>query len=274
MTVQTPENAVESPAEVSAEPLPALPGATLRRLREAGGMTVGEVAQALKFGVRQIESLERDDYQTLQGTTFVRGFIRAYARLLKTPAEPLLALLDQTVPVRTTEIAEPTNMGEATPSPFLERHQRPVVGVLFLLVAAAIGAYLWTREEGETAEASHPAAEAAAVEVAPAPLPVVAPNAEPAAVVAPAPAPVPVPGPGEKQIVLEFSALSWVEIKDAGQRVVLTGEFPEGSRQVAIGRPPFQLWIGKASAVRVTYGEQRVDLQPYARDEVARLTLD
>jgi cytoskeleton protein RodZ len=75
-------------------------------------------------------------------------------------------------------------------------------------------------------------------------------------------------------LVFDFDDVSWLEVKDASQRIVLTGEFPKGTRQVVNGRPPFQLWIGKAAGVRLVYGERKVDLQPYTRDAVARLTLD
>ena len=77
-----------------------------------------------------------------------------------------------------------------------------------------------------------------------------------------------------RQLVLTFSDKSWVEIKDASQRVILSGEFPGGDRQVATGKPPFQLWVGRASAVHVQDGEREIDLKPHARDEVARLTVD
>jgi cytoskeleton protein RodZ len=77
-----------------------------------------------------------------------------------------------------------------------------------------------------------------------------------------------------RQLVLTFSDKSWVEIKDASQRVILSGEFPGGDRQVASGKPPFQLWVGRASAVRILDGEREIDLKPHARDEVARLTVD
>lgn len=257
-----------------------LPGSVLLSLREAKGLSLNDVAQSLKFSIRQIEALERDDYQSLQGATFIRGFIRAYARLLRTPPEPLLSRLDQAIPVAETEIVVPANMGEATPRPFVDRYQRVIIAVLFLAVAAAIGSYLWTREEAAS-EAAKPAADNTPAVVA---QQATTPVTEAAATSGPAPLPptttlpvaaeTPAAVPGEKQIVLEFDGVSWVEIKDAAQRVVLTGEFQAGARQVAVGRPPFQIWIGMAPNVRVSYGEQKVDLVPFSRDQIARLTLE
>ena len=74
------------------------PGAMLRMAREARGTTIAEVAAALKMSPRQIEAIEGEDFSRLSGATFIRGFIRNYARHLKIDAAPLLAALaEQTV---------------------------------------------------------------------------------------------------------------------------------------------------------------------------------
>lgn len=57
-------------------------GAQLRRLREAKGLSVGEVCDRLKMPARQIEALETGDYQSLPEPVFVRGFLRSYGRFL------------------------------------------------------------------------------------------------------------------------------------------------------------------------------------------------
>ena len=65
-------------------------GACLKAAREAQGLSIGEVAQSLKFAPRQLEALEQERFELLPGRTFVRGMVRAYARLLKLPPEPML----------------------------------------------------------------------------------------------------------------------------------------------------------------------------------------
>jgi hypothetical protein len=52
------------------------------------------------------------------------------------------------------------------------------------------------------------------------------------------------------------------------------GEYPAGTRQNVEGKAPFQLWIGRASAVRVFMGERSIDLKPHTREEVARFSLE
>lgn len=58
------------------------PGAMLARARAERQLGIPDVAERLKYGARQIEALEADDYGRLAGTTFVRGMIRSYAKLV------------------------------------------------------------------------------------------------------------------------------------------------------------------------------------------------
>lgn len=77
------------PEPVVEERLPSA-GEQLRAAREAQGMSVLEVAQALMLAARQVEAIENDDWTKLPGDTFARGFIRNYARLVKLDSEALL----------------------------------------------------------------------------------------------------------------------------------------------------------------------------------------
>ena len=73
-------------------------GSLLRAARSDRGMSIEEVSRQLRLSVRQITALEEDDYDKLSSTTFLRGFVRNYAKLLQMDAAPLLQLLQQTVP--------------------------------------------------------------------------------------------------------------------------------------------------------------------------------
>jgi cytoskeleton protein RodZ len=75
-------------------------------------------------------------------------------------------------------------------------------------------------------------------------------------------------------LVAEFDDRSWIEVRDVAQKIVFVGEYPKGTRQVIEGQAPLQVWVGKASGVRLTYGERSIDLKPHTREEVARLTIE
>ena len=66
------------------------PGERLREGREAAQLSVGEVASRLRLESRVVHCLENDDYDQLHGSTFVRGYLSGYARLLDLPERPIL----------------------------------------------------------------------------------------------------------------------------------------------------------------------------------------
>ncbi len=65
----------------------------LAGMREQRGWSQADVAQRLKLRVRQLDALERGDWEALPGRAFVRGTLRAYARLLEVDIEPLLKVV-------------------------------------------------------------------------------------------------------------------------------------------------------------------------------------
>ena len=71
------------------------PGAYLRQAREAADMSVGQVAAALFLEPKKIEALESDAFDRLAAPTFVRGYLRGYARVLGLPSEPVLEMYDR-----------------------------------------------------------------------------------------------------------------------------------------------------------------------------------
>ena len=67
--------------------------AELAGVREQRGWSQADVAQRLKLRVRQLDALERGDWEALPGRAFIRGTLRAYARLLEVDIDPLLKIV-------------------------------------------------------------------------------------------------------------------------------------------------------------------------------------
>lgn len=68
------------------------PGEALRNARIELGLSATQVAEALRLSPRTLEHIETGQFDRLPGDTFGRGYIRAYARLLKLdPTEYVLA---------------------------------------------------------------------------------------------------------------------------------------------------------------------------------------
>jgi len=101
----------------------------------------------------------------------------------------------------------------------------------------------------------------------------------PARAVQLAPAIVPTPavvqsgGAGAAAVALSFEGDSWVEVRDATGKTVFSRLNPAGSSQNVQGTPPFALVIGNASKVKVNWRGKAVDLTPYIKIDVARVSL-
>lgn len=322
--------------EPLADAVPAVSaGVLLRQGREAAGLSLDAVAQQLKLAPRQVRALEDGDFTGLPGRTFVRGFVRNYARLVHIDAEPVLAALpgSAATPALATPTLQPTppSIGEL-PSTESGRTgwTRWAIPVTLAAIVVAAAVYEFVRptllEPGAgpsseqvtlpgsapaapvvagaandrattalpnpmhgpvptpaetTAVVAAPAAVPAAVAATPLPLPAAAPptaaaipapaaaapaKARPAAPIAPAPA-------AEATLGLAFRDYSWVEVKDRTGRLLLSRMNAGGTTEQVSGVPPFEVTIGNASDVNLTFRGKPVDLAPYTRQNVARVTL-
>jgi cytoskeleton protein RodZ len=238
-------------------------------------MTMTEVALRLKFSPRKIEALEADRFDALPGATIVRGMIRSYAKLVGLDPAPLIEGLRQHPEQGpATVLMRPRTMD--VPFPRKPRRGSLVYVLLSAVVVIAVGGVVleWRLRPDEP-----PAAVFRPAPRAPAPA---------APVTAPAPEVPPVPvvtveqsaaaGLREttvtaKRIELVFTDESWVEIRDAEGRVVFSQLNAPGTRRRVEGAAPFSLVIGNAAGVRLRYNDADIDLAPFTRVDVARLTL-
>ena len=127
---------------------PSSPGAQLRRAREARGESVHEVAFALKLSPRQVDALERDDFDALPGMAFLRGFMRNYARHVGLDAAPLLDAVQRMAGQGSPDLSPIRNADGDLPSGGSRRSGSFPAGlvVLVLLVLLAVGWYFdWFR---------------------------------------------------------------------------------------------------------------------------------
>lgn len=136
-------------------------GALLRAAREAAGLSVEAVAQQLKLSPRQVRALEGDDFAGLPGRTFVRGFVRNYARLLALDAERVLDALPSAAETPTLDApalhATAPTMGELpTADTPKARWMRWAIPASLAAVVAVAAVYEWARPAA--ASRTHPAA--------------------------------------------------------------------------------------------------------------------
>jgi cytoskeleton protein RodZ len=155
MTEAAAESEAPDPAPAPGPSEPAAPqtaGAQLMRAREGAGLSRADIAGKLKFSVKQIETVESDNYAALGGPTFVRGLVRTYAKLLNADVGPILAALDSSeLPPETGQVAADR---KGIPFPASAHEANPVLRYLVttLRVAAAgmlvlLLLYFWHGEE-------------------------------------------------------------------------------------------------------------------------------
>jgi cytoskeleton protein RodZ len=267
----------DQPLETAAAAAPSSPGRALAAARQARGMTVTEVALRLKFSPRKIEALEADRFDALPGPTIVRGMIRGYAKLLGLDATPLVEALQRHFKeVEATAAMRPQAMD--VPFPREPRRGSFVYVLLSVVVVIAVGSVVleWVLRPD-----APPAAVPRPVQRTPAPVPA-APVAAPAPEAPPVPVVMVEQTPAAqlreallagKRIELVFNEESWVEIRDADGRIVFSQLNLAGTRRKVEGAAPFSLVIGNAAGVKLRYNDSEVDLAPYTRIDVARLTL-
>lgn len=129
---------------VDAPPPAASAGTLLAQAREASGLSIDDVATQLKLAPRQVVAIERDDFASLPGRTFVRGFVRNYARLLKLDVDAVLAALpgDGAAPAQDRPLAASSSRSigemprEPAARPGVARWAIPLVLVAIVGVAA------------------------------------------------------------------------------------------------------------------------------------------
>jgi cytoskeleton protein RodZ len=121
-------------------------GGVLAAARESQALSRSEVAQRLHMSPFQVEALERDDYQRLPRGTFLRGFVRNYAKVLGLAPDDVLSLLAENVPRENAPgIVVPTQnirfdpIGERLSSPYVKAGTLAVVAV-----SLAFAAMYWT----------------------------------------------------------------------------------------------------------------------------------
>jgi cytoskeleton protein RodZ len=78
---------------------------------------------------------------------------------------------------------------------------------------------------------------------------------------------------GPVALAIVTSADSWVEIIDGSGAKIEMDLLRAGSRRDYNGTGPFRMLLGRASSVEVFHNGEKVDLAPYTRGNVARLTL-
>jgi len=287
----------EGEPSVLEPPQPQL-GELLIAARERWNLSAADLARQMRLALRQVQALEESRFGDLPGNTFVRGFIRNYARVVQADPEPFLQAYERCRPRQQLPEIEHSNEQIAFPNKSLPKWVWYLGALLVLALLSPLLIYLALHEDEVPTQAAKPASKAASPVPQPlqdAPLILPPPQAVlqntspspasgtqatvanvPDAPVAAAPTPPPVEPVvnGEANVALNFEGDAWVEIRDKSGKIVFSKLCRRGETQAVQAKPPFSVVVGNAAQVRIAYNGKPFDLAPHTKVNVARFKLE
>ncbi|MDF1653498.1 MAG: helix-turn-helix domain-containing protein [Coxiellaceae bacterium] len=81
LVVESPDEAVASDGHV---------GETLRKAREQKGLEQSDIAKELRLSVQTVIDIETHDFRQTHALTYVKGYLRGYARMVDLSADEVL----------------------------------------------------------------------------------------------------------------------------------------------------------------------------------------
>ena len=292
--------------EQQSELIPLQLGEMLQLEREKKGLALEQVARDTRMRIEVLSAIESGDTTHIP-SVYLKGYIRNYARFLGMPTGSIESRMPQ---AKGSDPEVQSVFRESLPR---SNSERWIKSSSYVLASAVVIALVWqftneavrfsqgdpllraTQNSGsaqesapsteENAQESNPqaaethlrasiAAMSVRTESPAARRPVSASGAwaainDPAASLSGSPA----APPGGYTFSIVTSADSWVEITDGNGQKIEMDLLRAGNQRNYSGTRPFQLLLGRASSVEVYQNGEKVDLGPYTRGNVARLTL-
>lgn len=286
------------------------PGQLLRNAREQLGWTREQVASRIHLRLTLIAAIEADTYDKHTSHTFIRGYLRAYAKLVGIPEETILAAYEK------LGLTPPDNIDMQS---FSRRSRQQandsrlkVVTWLVILVLIGLSVAWWwqstaRRSAGDDALAATemsatvntPEANVApAVEVAEPVLPAASDAMSTQVLVSGATATLPVVATDASaavptdvsgavstaestttesakapQLKMSFTADCWLDVKDANGKTLFSGLKKANDELVLEGPEPLRFIIGAPMAVNLEYQGKSFDMSRYNNGRTARFSL-
>lgn len=78
----------------------------------------------------------------------------------------------------------------------------------------------------------------------------------------------------DRTVNMTFSDRTWVSVTDKSGKVIYEKLSRNGDTETINGKPPFNIVIGNASATKLSFSGQNVDLTTHTKNNVARITLE
>ncbi|MCC4818362.1 transcriptional regulator [Vibrio lentus] len=289
-------------------------GTLLKNKREFLGLTQKQISDRLKLRVTLIQQIEENQFESDQVATFMRGYIRSYAKYVNLDEKVVLSALHHSGDAQHQE-QEMLSFSRKTKT---EKHNSRIMILtwsIFAVIAGISSLWWWQNQQQDTLSQSLVNTESSeelvveesldpeltSLEVIEAEQntetsPVTENSDDLLNVVSAAEAsenveqveqtqdvaevtPVAaesetvMPEPGANELVMQFSADCWIQVKDAAGKTLSTGIKKAGQTLNLSGTAPYKVILGAPEGVSMTFASEPVDLSGYTSGKVARITL-
>jgi cytoskeleton protein RodZ len=117
-------------------------GEILRAAREARGVSLADLSAITRIAEQQLVALERDEYDKISGTLYVRSFLRACAEALDAPVGEILERYDRQAGVERRGESPPDTWQEEVQVKRIDRSRAVLwlraIGLIVLALAAVL----------------------------------------------------------------------------------------------------------------------------------------
>ncbi|WKY58587.1 cytoskeleton protein RodZ [Vibrio sp. SNU_ST1] len=298
-------------------------GTLLKNKRESLGLTQKQISDRLKLRVTLIQQIEENQFESDQVATFMRGYIRSYAKYINLDEKVVLSALHHAGDAQHQE-QEMLSFSRKTKT---EKHNSRIMLLtwsIFAVIAGISSLWWWQNQQQDTLSqslANTESSEKLAVEESLAPeftsLEVIeaeqneagtsvaegtddlaaisdaedtsdavtptdettaqqSTETEPTAEVAANAEAVKASTAPEaviNELLMQFSADCWIQVKDASGKTLSTGIKKAGQSLNLSGTAPYKVILGAPEGVSMTFASEPVDLSGYTSGKVARITL-
>jgi cytoskeletal protein RodZ len=241
-------------------------GSWLRQQREIRNISLREISDNTKIGMRYLEALEEDRFEILPAPIFAKGFLREYAKYVGLDADEVVNFYIAADQRRRLDLDETAPVTQRPPLRAARRAPPVVpllVGGVLLLVLLVLAVWLLGRGEAGASreQAPPPAIAAPVVEPPPPPAPLPAVPAEEAAA-------------GALLVNLTFTAECWVEALIDGERRIEELHVAGESMRLPARESVLLETLGNAGAVRVEVNGRPLQLGSAPGQVVRDLLID
>ncbi|ECF6268149.1 cytoskeleton protein RodZ [Salmonella enterica subsp. arizonae] len=127
-------------------------GVRLRNAREQLGLSQQAVAERLCLKVSTVRDIEEDKAPSDLASTFLRGYIRSYARLVHVPEEELLPGLEKQAPLRAAKVAPMQNFSLGKRRKKRDGWLMSFTWLVLFVVVGLTGAWWWQNHKAQQEE--------------------------------------------------------------------------------------------------------------------------